>query len=217
MFRANRMTPPSPNSRASDLQFDRQLCPSKPAISSWPIWRRSAARRHDVERSRIRSQHSRHSTVNLRGRQPIHRPSNSPCDRLVRADAHRPGRRHDRHLAAVSLPRRRVDAERGDQPARARRDRVADRRRASSCARSTPIARSRAARWSELDGDRRAAAAGAAGAALPARERDADDARRIAGRRRHRRIVGADHRRLRRARALDRRVVGSRATCCRSR
>src|SRR5262245_39343582 len=40
MLRANRMTPPRPNSRASDLSSIGTAAPLNPAINSWPIWRR---------------------------------------------------------------------------------------------------------------------------------------------------------------------------------
>src|SRR6202171_10603 len=41
MFRANRITPPSPNSRTSDLSSTGSCSPLKPAISNCPIRRRS--------------------------------------------------------------------------------------------------------------------------------------------------------------------------------
>ena len=71
---------------------------------------------------------------------------------LLCSDPDRSGRRHHRHLAALPLSRRRLDGERRDQPARARRGRVADRPAASSCGRSTPTAPSPPRSWSELDG-----------------------------------------------------------------
>ena len=62
--------------------------------------------------------------------------------RGFRADAHRPGGRHHRHLAAVSVSRRRGDAQRGDQPARARHGQATYRTASSSCGPSTRRARS---------------------------------------------------------------------------
>ena len=125
--------------------------------------------------------------------------------RGIRPHAHRPGGRHDRHLAPLSLSRRRGDAQRGDQPARARHgqglpDDLVE-------LQSLDTARQVSARhWSELDPARPAAAAGARRASLPRRARQRDHAGRIAGRRRHRRVVRADHRALRSAGPIHRRV-----------
>ena len=121
----------------------------------------------------------------------------------VRADPHRSRGRHHRHLAAVSVSRRRHDAERRHQPARAR-DRRARADGGSSSSRSTPAARSGRATGRSSSSANRAAAAGAARPSLPTRERDADDPGRIARRRRHRRLVSADDRHVRRAGPLHR-------------
>ena len=67
--------------------------------------------------------------------------------RRIRADAHRSRRRHARHLAALSVSRRRADAERRDQPARALHHPLAVRSRGSSSSRTTPAQRVEVDHW----------------------------------------------------------------------
>ena len=127
MLRAKRMTPPSPNSRASDLQLHGDLLSVEAGDEQLADLTAERERRH------------RDSNYNsARGH------------RRFRADAHRSRRRHHRHLAAVSLPRRRLDAERGHQPARAcaASSRATDGR--SSSRSIDTNARSQAPHWSEL-------------------------------------------------------------------
>ncbi len=66
------------------------------------------------------------------------------------ADPHRSGGRHHRHLAALSLPPRRADAQRGDQPPRRARDSRHAPTTASSSTRRTPAPSVEADDWREL-------------------------------------------------------------------
>ena len=109
-------------------------------------------------------------------------PYNSACDHQARcfcAHAYRSRRRHDRYLAAVSFARRRLHAERGDQPARARPDRTPPprRRRIVLAGHESPRHGGALVRTRRL---RRSAIAGAAGAALSSEQ--ATLTTRVAGR-----------------------------------
>ena len=173
--------------------------------------------RPSISQRRDSRHHGRQSPVLLRGRF-VHQSRWCPvlltarrltttmdydrhADPRIRAHPHRSGRRHARHLAAVSVPRGRPDAERRDQPARARRDPAAHRRQGPAgvdryrhVVRSLELAGARATRW--------VAAARQARPLFSGQESHPADARRIAGRRRHRRLVGAERRRVRRAGTL---------------
>ena len=119
------------------------------------------------------------------------------------AHAHRSRRRHDRYLAAVSVSRRRLDHQRRHQPARARRSDPRADGAIETSARSTPAGSVARAHWSEIpSGD------GLSLLALLARHYRLENATLTTRgesprRRRHRGVVRAGHRRLRRAGPLD--------------
>ena len=186
----------------SHLGGDR-LSPAGCRSSSCPMSRRMDAG-HAVH-------YSCRSVVRVR----IVRPRAPTSTTRLAPDPHRSRGRHDRHLASLSLPSRRADAERGDQPPRPRADRIARPTRASSSARRTPAPRVEADDWRELGDEPRAAAALAARPFLRGARHHADDHVGVAGRRRHRRVVGAERGRVRGAGRLEARRTTSPRRCCR--
>ena len=184
------------------LQFDRQRMAVESGDQQLADLSSQCAR-HDVRR--LYDIDDQQPMSKTQGLHPIIHPR---ADRLFGADAHRSRRGtidiwplylfHDGATtlnAAISL--------------RAHAQIESRTTAASSCSRSTRTGAS-TRRTGPISTVERAAAAGAAGPSLPARERDADHARRVAGRRRHRGLVGADDRRLRRPGAMDDIVDGRR-------
>ena len=175
MLRANRMTPPSPNSRASDSQLDRNLLAVEAGDEQLADLPAKRGRRHGVQDSTYNSCVPIASSV-----------SSSAPTRIDLAggtiDIWPLYLFHDGAStlnAAISLRAHVAIEPRTDGAIELRSIDTEPARHARALVRARRVGRPAAAR--------------AARPALPARERHADDARRIAGRRRHRRLVRADH------------------------
>ena len=198
MLRAKRITPPSSNSRASDRISAGIVVPGQAADQQLPDVA-SRRQRHD-DMIPMSTYNSRRAHRRL----PRRPASTSPAAPSTsgRSISSTPARRRStRRSACGRVPRIETRARRAHRHP----------------APKTPACTVEADDWPELRDRRELRAAVAAGPLLRGARHHADDASRVARRRRHRRLVGAERRRLRARWPTGTARTTSRKRCCRSR